>query len=106
MNPPHPAVLVLSKALRHVLILLVRGYQLTLGFLLGGQCRFYPSCSHYAIDALRAKPAWKALGMIAWRIVRCQPLCKGGWDPVKPEPSDRWYRIGPPPEDEEHSTCS
>ncbi|MCB2155048.1 membrane protein insertion efficiency factor YidD [bacterium] len=92
--------------MRWVLIVLVRGYQYSLGFVLGGQCRFYPSCSNYALDALRSKPAWKAVGMIVWRIARCQPLCKGGWDPVKREPQDEWYRIGPPPDDEDDEpTC-
>jgi putative membrane protein insertion efficiency factor len=71
----------------------VRGYQVGLGWLLGGQCRFHPSCSFYALDALRTKPAWRAVGMIVWRILRCQPLCKGGDDPVEEAPSDHWYRL-------------
>lgn len=105
-HKPPPPILFLSKAIRWVLIVLVRGYQYSLGFVLGGQCRFYPSCSNYALDALRSKPAWKAVGMIVWRIARCQPLCKGGWDPVKREPQDEWYRIGPPPDDEDDEpTC-
>ncbi len=90
---PPAAVLVVSKGVRRGLILMVRAYQLGLGWLLGGQCRFYPTCSHYAIDALRTKPVWKALLLIAWRIARCQPLCRGGFDEVKPEPADEWFSI-------------
>ena len=61
----------------------VRGYQIALSPWLGGRCRFDPSCSHYAMEALRKRPLLKALGMIAWRLARCQPFCKGGYDPVE-----------------------
>lgn len=90
---PSAIVLAGSRFVRRGLIALVRGYQIVLGPFLGGQCRFHPTCSNYALDALRTKPAWKALGLIAWRIMRCQPLCKGGFDDVKSEASDEWYRI-------------
>ena len=61
---------------------LVRGYQRYLGWLLGGHCRFMPSCSCYAEEALQRGPLIPALGLIAWRLLRCQPLCKGGIDEV------------------------
>lgn len=48
-------------------------------------CRFYPSCSSYALEALETKPLFRALGMIAWRIARCNPLSPGGYDPVNPD---------------------
>jgi len=90
---PPPVVLAGSRAVRRVLIFFVHAYRVVLGPVLGGQCRFHPTCSQYALDALRTKPAWKALGLIAWRIARCQPLCKGGFDDVVPEPQDEWYRL-------------
>ncbi|MBX7245898.1 MAG: membrane protein insertion efficiency factor YidD [Candidatus Sumerlaeaceae bacterium] len=62
---------------------LVRGYQICVSPLLPSCCRFYPSCSHYALEALQKKPLFTALRMIAWRIARCNPLCKGGYDPVE-----------------------
>lgn len=93
LRPPPPLVLAASRTLRRFLILLVRGYQLALGPYLGGQCRFHPTCSNYAIDALRFKPAWKAIPLIAWRILRCQPLCKPGPDPIILKPRDRFYKI-------------
>jgi putative membrane protein insertion efficiency factor len=45
-------------------------------------CRFYPSCSAYALEAIDRHSIPRALVLIAWRLLRCQPLCKGGYDPV------------------------
>jgi len=55
-------------------------YRVTLSGWLGGQCRFYPTCSHYAEDAIRARGA--AVGSVfgAWRILRCNPFGAGGID--------------------------
>lgn len=61
----------------------VRAYQIIVSPLLPACCRFYPSCSVYAAEALRKKPLIKAVGMILWRLARCQPFCKGGYDPVE-----------------------
>lgn len=47
-------------------------------------CRFHPSCSHYAREAIRVHGALKGSGLAAWRVLRCQPFCKGGLDPVPP----------------------
>ena len=63
------------------LIALVRGYQLLLGPLLGGRCRFYPSCSEYFIEAVRKYGALKGAGKGIWRLARCHPFCRGGYDP-------------------------
>ena len=46
-------------------------------------CRFVPSCSQYAIEAIEKYGAFKGGFMALWRILRCNPLCKGGYDPVK-----------------------
>jgi putative membrane protein insertion efficiency factor len=71
---------------RHALIFLIRMYQGTLASLVGGHCRFYPSCSEYAIEAVRrlgaARGGWLALK----RMVRCHPLCEGGVDLVPGRP--------------------
>jgi putative membrane protein insertion efficiency factor len=45
-------------------------------------CRFTPTCSHYAIEAVRLHGAWKGFWLAFWRVMRCQPFCKGGYDPV------------------------
>lgn len=67
---------------RSVLIGMVRFYQHWISRFLPPSCRFYPSCSNYAIEALHKRRLLKALAMIAWRVVRCNPLNAGGFDPV------------------------
>jgi putative membrane protein insertion efficiency factor len=62
----------------------IRVYQYTLAWLLGGHCRFTPSCSHYALEAIEKHGFIKGWCLAVWRILRCQPLCKGGPDPVPP----------------------
>jgi hypothetical protein len=68
--------------LQRLLIGAVWAYRLTLGRLLGGQCRFHPTCSQYAIDAVKkygpARGAWLA----ARRIARCHPFGGHGYDPA------------------------
>ena len=68
---------------------LVRLYRLFVSPLLGPACRFEPSCSRYAEQALRIHGPWRGLRLAARRLVRCQPFCPGGFDPVPPSPSDR-----------------
>jgi len=63
-------------------ILLVRLYQLTLSPIFGHYCRFEPTCSNYAIDALTKYGAWKGSLMAVKRIGRCHPWHPGGYDPV------------------------
>ena len=66
------------------LILLVRLYQCTLGIFMGGHCRFQPTCSHYAIDALKTHGALKGSALTIRRILRCHPFGGAGYDPVPP----------------------
>jgi hypothetical protein len=61
---------------------LIRLYRLTLSGSLGGQCRFYPTCSHYAEGAIRTRGAAKGSLMAVWRIARCGPFTRGGVDHV------------------------
>jgi len=63
-------------------ILGVRGYQRTLGPMLGGQCRFSPSCSYYSIEAFERHGAWRGLALTLRRLGRCQPWGGHGHDPV------------------------
>ena len=74
--------------MRRLLVLFVKGYRHAVSPLLGAnKCRFEPSCSKYAIDALETHGAWKGFFLSLWRLLRCQPFCKGGYDPV-PLPRD------------------
>ena len=63
---------------------LIRLYRATLSSSLGGQCRFYPSCSHYAEDAIRTHGAVRGWALAVWRIARCGPFTRGGVDHVPP----------------------
>ncbi|MBK4987730.1 membrane protein insertion efficiency factor YidD [Pseudomonas sp. S36] len=69
---------------RLALVALIRGYQLIISPLLGPRCRFYPSCSHYAIEALRVHGAGRGSWLTLLRLLRCHPLNPGGVDPVPP----------------------
>jgi putative membrane protein insertion efficiency factor len=68
--------------MRSVLKYLIRGYQLAISPLLGPRCRFYPSCSHYAIEAIETHGALRGVWLTAKRISRCHPWHEGGFDPV------------------------
>jgi len=65
-----------------LLRLLIRLYQLTLSPLLGPRCRFYPSCSQYALEALRLHGSLRGGWLSAQRVCRCHPWHTGGFDPV------------------------
>ena len=67
-----------------VLIALIKVYQYTLSPMLGQRCKYYPSCSNYAIEAIRVHGAFKGTGLAAWRLLRCNPFSAGGLDPVPP----------------------
>ena len=67
---------------RATAIALIRVYRATLSGWLGGQCRFYPSCSHYAEEAIRARGAIVGIGLAVWRVLRCNPFGAGGIDRV------------------------
>ena len=70
--------------IRRLLIALVRFYQRALSPLKLPSCRFHPSCSSYFIEAVEVHGAMKGVGLGVWRILRCHPLCRGGYDPVPP----------------------
>jgi putative membrane protein insertion efficiency factor len=69
---------------RLILLGLLHLYRLTLGPFLAGRCRFHPSCSAYALEAVRVHGALKGSALAVWRILRCSPLTAGGLDPVPP----------------------
>ena len=69
---------------RAVLLALIRVYRLTLGVVIGGQCRFYPSCSEYAEQAIRGQGAVRGSMLAVWRVLRCSPLTAGGVDHPPP----------------------
>ena len=68
--------------MKRFLIALVRGYKKYISPLLPPSCRFTPTCSEYAMEALQKHGAWKGSLLAIWRILRCNPFGKGGYDPV------------------------
>jgi putative membrane protein insertion efficiency factor len=68
--------------MRWILIALVRGYQGVLSPLLPPSCRYYPTCSAYAVEALQRYGAWRGSWLAVKRIGRCHPFRPGGFDPV------------------------
>lgn len=69
---------------RLVLLAAIRIYQLTLSGWLGGQCRFSPTCSRYAEEAIRSLGATRGVFLATRRVLRCNPFGRGGLDPVPP----------------------
>lgn len=69
--------------MRHLFIYLIKVYQKFISPLFPPSCRFYPTCSQYSIEAVSKYGAIKGSAMAMWRIVRCNPFNKGGYDPVK-----------------------
>jgi putative membrane protein insertion efficiency factor len=69
------------RAPSRAIIAFVRLYQLTLSPFIGRQCRFQPTCSHYMIGAVEKYGAVRGVLKGLWRILRCNPFCRGGYDP-------------------------
>ncbi len=69
--------------MKKFLLMLIRGYQLFISPLFPGKCRFYPTCSNYAIEAIERYGTGKGIIMAIKRILKCHPFHPGGYDPVK-----------------------
>ncbi|MBC8406659.1 MAG: membrane protein insertion efficiency factor YidD [Planctomycetes bacterium] len=74
--------------MKRILISWIRGYQRRISPLWGPRCRFHPTCSHYAVEALEKHGLLKGVLLAIWRLLRCQPFSKGGYDPVPLRKSD------------------
>lgn len=94
-----PVIEKMRAALVWVLILPLRGYQRFISPMLAPRCRYYPSCSTYAIDSLRIHGPVKGPLLGTWRVLRCNPWSKGGvdhvpdkgkWKPAAWVPPDDW----------------
>ncbi len=85
--PQHAAPRPRSRVCVWPFLFLIRVYQVTLSWWLGGHCRYYPSCSHYGLDAYREHGVARGTWLTVTRLLRCHPFAKGGYDPVPP--SDR-----------------
>ncbi|MDA8365251.1 MAG: membrane protein insertion efficiency factor YidD [Gammaproteobacteria bacterium] len=70
--------------MKKLMLLVIRLYRYAISPLFGDHCRFYPSCSHYAQDAIAAHGAMKGAWLAVRRLLRCHPWHPGGHDPVPP----------------------
>jgi putative membrane protein insertion efficiency factor len=72
---------------------LIRIYQWVISPLLGPRCRFFPTCSHYALEAIDTHGALRGSWLIVKRLGRCHPFCEGGYDPVPLNPKIDLKRV-------------
>jgi uncharacterized protein len=68
--------------MRRPAIALLRGYQRWISPLIGARCKYYPSCSEYAVQAIGRYGILRGSVLAAWRLLRCNPFSHGGYDPV------------------------
>ncbi len=80
------------RFLREIFVLPIRFYRRFISPLKPPTCRFRPTCSKFGIEAVRVHGVIKGTLLTCWRILRCQPFCKGGHDPVPPR--GRWRGEG------------
>ena len=71
-----------SRCLAGLLTAVIVGYRWVISPLLGPRCRFFPSCSAYALEAINRHGPTRGLSLSARRLGRCHPWCEGGYDPV------------------------
>jgi uncharacterized protein len=90
---------------RDGLILLVKAYRLLLKPSLGNACRFEPTCSQYALNALNRHGALVGASLSAARLLRCHPWCAGGCDPVPDNAPRLFTRLGLGSAGPEHPAC-
>ena len=81
--------------MRHVLVALLRAYRLLLSPLYGPVCRYHPSCSAYAVQAIQAYGILRGSILAGWRVLRCNPFSHGGYDPVSAQTLFRHRRPSP-----------
>ena len=72
----------MKKLLVRFLCVLIRFYQICISPLFPPSCRFYPTCSSYALEAIQRHGPFQGTYLAVKRILRCNPFCKGGYDPV------------------------
>jgi putative membrane protein insertion efficiency factor len=71
------------RVLRAIALAPIRAYQRLLSSLLPSRCKYHPTCSEYAVQAIRTQGVLRGLVLAGWRILRCNPWSHGGFDPVE-----------------------
>jgi uncharacterized protein len=72
-----------STVARRIAVLPLRAYQIFISPMFGAHCKYYPSCSEYAVQAVGRFGILRGLVLAGWRLLRCNPWSRGGFDPVE-----------------------
>jgi putative membrane protein insertion efficiency factor len=72
-----------NRLLRRAVTLPIRAYQYAISPMFGPRCKYYPSCSEYAVQAVERYGILRGLVLAGWRLLRCNPFSRGGYDPVE-----------------------
>jgi putative membrane protein insertion efficiency factor len=83
VEPKPPTTGVQGNPLARLVVLVLRGYKTFVSPLFPPSCRFTPTCSQYAIEAVQRRGVVRGLCLSVWRLLRCHPFARGGYDPVK-----------------------
>ena len=73
----------MNRLARRAVTLPIRAYQYLVSPMLGPRCKYYPSCSEYAVQAVEGYGILRGLVLGGWRLLRCNPFSRGGFDPVE-----------------------
>jgi uncharacterized protein len=73
----------MTAAIRHIALLPIRLYQRVISPALPRRCKYHPTCSAYAVEAVRSQGLLRGLVLACWRVLRCNPWSHGGFDPVE-----------------------
>jgi putative membrane protein insertion efficiency factor len=82
--------------MKKILIFLIKSYHKYISPILPGACRFYPTCSTYTVEAIERFGVIRGSLLGLWRILRCNPFCKGGYDPVPEKFTFRRQKVSLP----------
>ncbi len=72
----------MGRVISHIIDIMIATYQYLISPMLPASCRFYPSCSCYIRQVIKKFGLAQGLGLSLWRVLRCNPWCAGGYDPV------------------------
>ncbi len=90
--PPASSPHLFTRAARAVLLAPIIAYQRVISPAIPRRCKYEPTCSRYAVEAIREYGILRGLVLAGWRLLRCNPWSYGGYDPVQ---AQRVFRIGP-----------
>ncbi|WP_022853025.1 membrane protein insertion efficiency factor YidD [Thermodesulfatator atlanticus] len=79
--------------MKKIALIIIKSYQIFVSPLFPSTCRFYPCCSQYALEVFARHGIFKGILLTLWRLMRCHPLCRGGYDPPPEKFPSPWKKI-------------